>query len=170
MIRKSTHKDIPALLLLFDEARATIAALGINQWQNGYPSREVVTLDIERGESYVYIEDGKIVATFAMLRDTEPTYDRIYDGEWLSGDTDRYVAVHRFAISLSERGRGLATKILTFVEEYAIREGKPSIRIDTHEGNVVMRKMLSKNGFSHCGTITLEYGDARVAYEKRLRA
>lgn len=159
-----------ALLSLFDEARATIAALGINQWQNGYPSREVVARDIERGESYVYTEDGEIVASFAMLRDIEPTYEKIYDGVWLTGDTNHYVAVHRFAIALSKRGRGIASRIFDFVEGYATDAGKPSIRIDTHEGNVVMRRMLQKNGFLHCGTIFLESGDARVAYEKRLDA
>ena len=47
--------------------------------------------------------------------------------------------------------------------------GKKSLRIDTHEGNVVMRKMLEKHSFVHCGTIYLENGDARVAYEKMLR-
>ena len=28
-----------------------------------------------------------------------------------------------------------------------------------------MRGMLEKNGFTHCGTIFLESGDPRVAYE-----
>jgi virulence-associated protein VapD len=31
-----------------------------------------------------------------------------------------------------------------------------------------MRKMLEKHGFSHCGTIYLESGDERVAYEKMI--
>jgi hypothetical protein len=31
-----------------------------------------------------------------------------------------------------------------------------------------MRRMLEKNGFVHCGTIYLENGDERVAYEKMI--
>ena len=46
--------------------------------------------------------------------------------------------------------------------------GKSSLRIDTHEGNVVMRRMLEKQGFMPCGTILLQNGDPRVAYEKVL--
>jgi RimJ/RimL family protein N-acetyltransferase len=42
------------------------------------------------------------------------------------------------------------------------------LRIDTHKGNTVMRKMLEKHGFSHCGTIFLHSGESRVAYEKRI--
>ena len=31
-----------------------------------------------------------------------------------------------------------------------------------------MRRMLEKHGFVHCGTIYLQNGDPRVAYEKVL--
>lgn len=67
LIRKSTKSDITALMPIFEEARRTIAALGINQWQNGYPSEEVVLADIERDQSYLCALDGKMCATFAML-------------------------------------------------------------------------------------------------------
>ena len=40
------------------------------------------------------------------------------------------------------------------------------VRVDTHEGNIPMRKMLEKNGFEYCGTIHLLDGQPRVAYEK----
>ncbi len=168
MIRKSTYNDVEALLALFEEARATIATLGIDQWQNGYPSREVIMRDIARGEGYVYVENERILATFTMLKTYEPTYDCIYNGEWQNGNTKDYTAIHRFAIAVVARGRGIAGEILSFAREYSIKMGKPSLRIDTHEGNVVMRRMLEKNGFMHCGTIFLENGDARVAYEKIL--
>ena len=168
MIRKSTKNDLPILLSLFDEARVTIATLGIDQWQNGYPSSEVIEQDILADESYVYEENGEILATFAMLKSREKTYDKIFDGAWTTGDTFAYTAIHRFAIALHARGRGIAGEILSFARDYSLKENKPSLRIDTHEGNVVMRKMLEKNGFQFCGIIYLENGDARVAYEKVL--
>ena len=168
MIRKSTLADIDTLLTLFDEARTTIAALGIDQWQNGYPSHEVVLRDIENGESYLYEENGEILATFAMLFETEPTYDMIYDGAWLTGESVAYTAIHRFAIAVRARGRGIATEILSYAKVFSEALEKPSLRIDTHEGNIVMRRMLEKNGFIHCGKIILTDGASRVAYEKVL--
>ena len=163
---------------IFDEARGTIAALGIDQWQNGYPSREVIEKDIELSQSRVVVTDGgvctasgtlggRICATFALIFDGEPTYDRIYFGEWLTGsDSKSYVAIHRVAISVASRGRGIAGEIVEYAANAARALGRASLRIDTHRGNVVMRKMLEKQGFSHCGTIYLENGDERVAYEK----
>jgi GNAT superfamily N-acetyltransferase len=167
MIRKTTKEDIKEIMPIFEEARGTIAALGINQWQNGYPSEEVVLADIEKDQSYLCELDGKVRGTFAMLEDGEPTYDKIYDGHWQTGDDSRdYIAIHRVAISVSSRGSGLSGKIIGYAADFAKEKGRKSLRIDTHRGNVVMRRMLEKNGFVYCGIIYLESGDERVAYEK----
>ncbi len=168
-IRKTTPADIEALLSLFAEARGTIAALGIDQWQNGYPNRAVIEADLVKEQSYCATLDGTVVATFAMLTEGEPTYDRILDGHWQSGDESRsYIAIHRVAIAVACRGQGIAPAILAYASRLAAVLGRQSLRIDTHEGNLVMRRMLEKNGFTHCGTIFLESGDKRVAYERLL--
>ena len=148
IIRKNSKTDTGKVMPIFEEARRTIAALGIDQWQNGYPSEDVILADIELGQSYVCEIDGKICGCFAMLENGEPTYDKIYDGHWLTGDgSQNYVAIHRVAISVSNRGRGLSGKIIEFAADFAVKNGKKSLRIDTHRGNAVMRRMLEKNGF-----------------------
>ena len=168
-IRKSTLSDLDALMCIFDEARSTIAALGINQWQDGYPNREVISEDIALARSYAVEIDGEVCGTFVTVDDGEITYDRIYDGHWLTGDDEQsYVAIHRVAISVKRRGGGISTAIIDHAAEYAKGLGRRSLRIDTHEGNVVMRRMLEKHGFKHCGTIYLQNGDPRVAYEKTI--
>ena len=168
IIRKASIHDIPALDALFAEARMTIAALGIDQWQNGYPSLVVIEEDVHLGRAYVVEMDGCVVGTFVLITDGEPTYDRIYDGAWRTGDEADYVAIHRVAVSVARRGSGLSTAILDYAAEAARKLGRTSLRIDTHRGNVVMRRMLERHGFLHCGSIYLENGDHRVAYEKIL--
>lgn len=165
-IRKTTTADISALMTIFEEARGTIAKLGINQWQNGYPNREVIEEDIAAGRSYLVEVNNTVCGTFALIDDGEPTYDKIYNGCWLTGDHGEYVAIHRVAIAVASRGTGISTAILGYAAEEARRLNRQSIRIDTHEGNVVMRRMLEKHGLSYCGVIYLESGDPRVAYEK----
>jgi RimJ/RimL family protein N-acetyltransferase len=100
------------------------------------------------------------------MMENEPTYNEIFEGEWL-GNED-YIAIHRVAISVKNRGSGISTAIINYASDYAKSLGRASLRIDTHSGNKVMRRMLEKNGFIHCGTIYLENGDPRVAYEKVL--
>ncbi len=168
-IRKATRDDIDGLLALFDEARGTIAELGIDQWQDGYPSREVVCDDLAKERVFVVDCDGQIGGTFVIVDDGEPTYDRIYDGHWKTGDQNRdYLAIHRVAVAVVKRGCGISTAILDRAAEEAIARGLRSLRIDTHEGNVVMRRMLEKHGFTYCGIIYLQSGAERVAYEKKL--
>ena len=168
-IRKTKARDLETLMTLFDEARATIAQLGIDQWQNGYPNRDVILADVNKMQSYCVLIDGEICGTFALIEDGEPTYNEIFDGEWLTGDSrDQYFAIHRVAISVKCRGKGISTEIINYCADKAKKADKKSLRIDTHRGNVVMRKMLEKHGFTHCGTIYLESGDERVAYEKIL--
>lgn len=41
-----------------------------------------------------------------------------------------------------------------------------NIRIDTHRNNIPMQKTLIKNGYRVCGTIYLENGDERIAFQK----
>ena len=169
IIRKTTSADLDALMDIFDEARATIAALGIDQWQNGYPSRDVITEDISKERSYTVEVDSTPCGTFVLVDDGEITYDHIYNGHWLTGDeSDDYVAIHRVAISVSRRGSGISTAIIDYAAQYARSLGRTSLRIDTHEGNVVMRRMLEKHGFQYCGVIYLQNGDSRVAYERKL--
>ena len=50
--------------------------------------------------------------------------------------------------------------------------GFPSVRIDTHPGNLPMQRALAKAGFVPCGEIHLvggcEDGNLRIAFEKVL--
>ena len=176
-IRKTTMADMDSVMSIIEEARRTIAALGIDQWQKGSPNREMLTEDVFLGQGHCVEKDDadneKIVATFALIENGEPTYDYIEDGRWLTEDTREddgisYLAIHRVAISVANRGSGVSTAILNYAADTARRLGRTSLRIDTHRGNVVMRRMLEKHGFTHCGTIYLQNGDPRVAYERVL--
>ena len=165
--RKATTNDIDRIMEIFAAARKRIASLGINQWQDGYPQREVILEDIALSRSYVGEVDGVIVATVMLMTDNESTYDVIYDGKWkLGGD---YLTIHRIALDGALCGTGAAKKLMDFAEGEAIKRGMRSIRVDTHEGNVPMRKNLEKNGYGYCGIIHLKNGAERVAYQKEVQ-
>ena len=67
-IRFATYDDIPAIMPVIDAAREMMHASGnVNQWINGYPSKEVIHADIARDGGFVVMDDGRIVAYFAFL-------------------------------------------------------------------------------------------------------
>lgn len=160
MIRRATYDDVPVLMDVFRKARAIMRSSGnMNQWNDGYPSEEVVRKDIDNGHCVVLCEDGKVVATMAFIPGPDPTYAEIYDGGWLSDAP--YHVIHRIAVA--EPGHNAAKALLDWGFGQA-----GSIRIDTHKDNVIMHHVLSKYGFTHCGMILLANGDPREAYQKDL--
>ena len=160
MIRRATYDDVPVLMDVFRKARGIMRSSGnMNQWNDGYPSEEVVRKDIDNGHCVVLCEDGKVVATMAFIPGPDPTYAEIYDGGWLSDAP--YHVIHRIAVA--EPGHNAAKALLDWGFGQA-----GSIRIDTHKDNVIMQHVLSKYGFTHCGVILLANGDPREAYQKDL--
>ena len=174
-VRPVKPEEAEAVAALFDEARETIAALGIDQWQDGYPDRQIAEEDAAAGLSFAVFPDcgtdcgHRIAGVCTLIPDGEPTYDVIEDGAWITGNENRrYMTVHRIAVAVAYRGSGAAPCLLSFAEERARKAGLLSVRIDTHEGNAVMRRMLEKNGYAPCGIIRLTDGARRIAYEKRV--
>lgn len=165
-LEKSNIKDVDIIMQILSDARGRIGRLGIDQWQYGYPSRDIVIEDVNLHRSFVALdENSEICAVLTVIDDGEPTYDKIYDGEWLA-EGKPYIAVHRIAVTGDKLKRGVASAVMAEVEKHAREIGYASVRIDTHVGNVPMRGMLEKNGYQYCGTIYLTDGQSRCAYEK----
>ena len=83
-IRPANETDIPRVMTVLEAAKGIMRASGnMNQWVNGYPSEEVINNDIANGWGFVVEEEKRIVGYFAFISSPEPTYARIYEGEWL---------------------------------------------------------------------------------------
>lgn len=163
--RKSRMEDISGIMRLVDQAKSYMKAQGIDQWQNGYPNAESIKNDIEHDYSYVMEKDGKVIGTMAVLFDGEPTYDKIYEGDWKTTE-EPYAAVHRVAVDADCKGQGIAGAMVDEVEKICRERGVRSIKNDTHRDNKSMQRMQAKNGFEYCGIIYLEDGAERIAFEK----
>ena len=162
IVRKAVlPADGDSILEIFSAAKAIMRAAGnANQWADGYPSLDVVRSDIEKGGAFVVVDDGTIVAYFAFIASPEPTYARIYNGNWID-DAAPYYVVHRIA---SRRG---AHHVFADMLDYCFAHCD-NLRIDTHRDNTIMQHNLDKHGFAYCGIIYLASGDERLAYQRIL--
>lgn len=164
--RKTVENDINNIMNIINQAQAYFKEQGIDQWQNNYPNVETIKNDIASENSYVLLKDNNIVATSAVSFDGEKTYDSIYEGEWITNN--KYAVIHRIAVDNTYKGLGLSSQIIKNVEELCINKDVHSIKVDTHEENISMQKLLKKNQFQYCGIIYLEDGNKRIAFEKTL--
>lgn len=156
-IRKTTTEDIPRLQQIFAYARGFMQRTGNpSQWDENYPSMEMILDDIAQGVSYVVAEYGKLVGTFVLVGGDEPTYQQIYNGAWKNENP--YGTIHR--IASSGEVKGIFAEAMRFaLQQYG------TIRIDTHRDNRVMQDIVAKAGFIYCGIIYCFDGTERLAYQ-----
>lgn len=159
-IRKTQLTETDRLMDIFMQAKRIMRKDGnMKQWTGNYPSVEIITQDIQNGNSYVCLDDtDEIIGTFAFIPGPDPTYARIYDGDWID-DTQPYGVIHRLAST--ESSRGVAAACLQWCYEQI-----PNLRADTHRDNHILQHILKKHGFRYCGIIYLLNGDERLAYQK----
>lgn len=161
--RKSIKSDLDNIMIIIKEAQKYFKENNIDQWQDNYPNEETILNDINNETSYVLVKDNNIVATASISFEEEKTYKNI-DGNWLTND--RYVVIHRVAVTNKLKGLGLASIILKKAELLALANNVHSIKIDTHKDNKAMQRVLKKNNFTYCGIIYLEDNSERIAFEK----
>lgn len=155
-IRKAQIEDLNVISGIYESARRFMAQTGNpNQWGKDRPPENTLIQDIRNGNLYVITEDDRIHGVFAFLLGEDPTYEYI-DGAWFSYEP--YGTIHRIA---SDGSGGIFTAALKFCSGIC-----PHIRIDTHRDNRIMQNHILRAGFRRCGTIYLENGDPRIAYER----
>jgi hypothetical protein len=162
--RPATEADLPAVLPVFEAAKAIMRADGNHdQWgAPGFPGDALLLRDIARGGGFVISSEAEgeveksIVAYFALLPSPEPTYD-VIDGAWLTDG--HYGVIHRIASYPEVHG------IFSAVIDFAAAR-YPHLRIDTHRDNRIMQHLIDMAGFTYCGVIWLEDGTERLAYER----
>ena len=159
--------DLPVLMSIIAQGQRRLHARGVEQWQDGYPTEDIIRSDIEQNHCYTMHYGDVIMGVIVISFDGEPTYHRIYEGQWIS-DGDSFGVVHRMAISDEFVGRGLAKEAFAFAENLAKERTVASVRVDTHRDNVVMNSLLKKIGYTYCGIIYLLNGKERLAYEMRV--
>ncbi len=156
-VRKAKNKDLNKIMDIYRIAQDFMIESGNpTQWGHFYPSEDLIKEDIKSEVCHVIIDEEDIHAVFALFNRPEPTYEYIENGEWTNDD--EYVTVHRIASDGKLHG------IFKFAIDYC-KGISDNIRIDTHNSNIIMQKQIEKNSFKKCGTIYVDDGSPRIAYQ-----
>ena len=167
-LERATAKDLNVTMSIIRDAQNLLASQNIDQWQNGYPTEQIILDDIKNKESYILIsEQSEPLATTMFSVRGEPTYAKIL-GQWKTNSGTKYGVIHRMAVAKNYRGKGWAKYIFSTCEKWLIKQQIPSMRIDTHKDNFTMQQLLRRLDYSYCGIIHLSNGDQRLAFEKKL--
>lgn len=120
----------------------------------------------------------RIIGLFAVDPAGDPAYTTdALEGEWLrdpdTGKHGDFCALHWVTVIPDARRCGVGCFILGEAARIARGHGKTSLRADTYNENAPMHALLSKQGFSYCGTLILRNSlgvvRRRAAFEKIIR-
>lgn len=163
-VRTSIEEDMSQLTSMLEDAIALLAMNNIDQWQNGSISSEILLNAILKDQAFVWEQtDSGLIAGFCVLEEYDETYENLAEGEWTVNGS--YFAIHRFMVSQQMRGGKVTGEMFMDIKKMAKINGIASLRIDTHPDNVMMQKVLARNGFEHTGLIYLPSGSSRLTYE-----
>lgn len=162
--RQAVTEDTLLIWEILEKAIQRRKEDGSSQWQDGYPNPSVVKNDIGKGIGYVMTDGNTVIGYCAILINDEPEYANI-KGKWLTvGD---FVVYHRVAVSESYLGKGVAQRMLLYIENFALKNRIHSVKADTNFDNAGMLRIFEKLGYTYCGEVTFR-GTPRKAFEKVL--
>lgn len=162
-LRKAHIEDIEDVMRVFSQARLAQRRAGFRQWEDGYPSIDVLKSDIDSAIGFILDDNGKTAGYIAIA-----AYDDEYNRHTELWDVGKdYAVFHRIALSDDYRGKKLSSILFDLAESHALRTGAAFVRIDTGLENKPMQHILSKRGYINLGRCDFIWGE-RLAYEKLL--
>jgi ribosomal protein S18 acetylase RimI-like enzyme len=162
-ISKAVPDDLDAIIRIVTDCVSDMERHGIFQWSQNYPNRAVIQADIDNGTGFIYRTGEKAAAYFAVDCNQPPQYGQI---NW-STDGSKVMVVHRLCVLPQLQGRGIACRIMAFVDELAAQNGCTSIRLDAYSENPAALRLYDGRGFKRAGQVYFPTAQAPFwCYEK----
>jgi GNAT superfamily N-acetyltransferase len=150
--------DLVELMSLYRAVTRHMEAQRIPQWDEIYPSVEVIRQDIERGQMRLGCVEGTIALAYSLEPCTRGEYE---PADWRY-DVQQFFVLHRLCVHPSFQGKGLARLAMDHLEEEARSLGIYAIRLDAFS-----QKLYESRGYEKAGEITYRKG-LFYLYEKDL--
>ena len=75
ILRKASFDDVSDVMRILTQARQAQRVAGFRQWDDGFPSPDVVKADISNGIGYI-LDDGGVAAGYVAIARHDEEYDR----------------------------------------------------------------------------------------------
>ena len=138
-------------------------ALGIPQWDEIYPSRDVLSEDLERGELYVGLLGGAIACSFTLSPRCDPEYA---SGDWQYPALS-FSVIHRLCVHPSFQNRRVAAQAMRFIEDTLRSSGIQAVRLDAFSLNPYALRLYERLGYRKAGEANFRKG-LFYLFEKKL--
>ena len=152
-VLKATKADIASIERIYehihDQEEKGLITTG---WiRNVYPTAKTAEAALNRGDLFIMMDDGKIVAT-AVINQIQ--VDEYADAAWQhDAPEDKVMVLHGLAVEPSAKSKGYGRAFVAFYENYARQHGCPALRMDTNVLNTRARKLYQSLGYEEIGIV-----------------
>lgn len=161
-IVQADQSRIPAVMQVLRSCTNAMRQAGIFQWDEVYPSREVVEEDVRAGSLYLGLEKGVCIAAMALDEKQEAAYRQV---KWHGAEP--VLVVHRLCIAPDRQKKGIAGMFMDFAEDFALQSGYAGIRLDAYSGNPAAVRLYESRGYRKVGEVNFPRRDLPFyCYEK----
>ncbi|MDO6815237.1 GNAT family N-acetyltransferase [Cobetia amphilecti] len=99
--------------------------------------------------------------------DATPLRSVLGYGTVLFRRNSRRARLYSFCLHPESRGRGLAQRMLTSLEQLAVAQGCTQFDLEVHTGNGAAIALYERHGFEKCGRLRDYYADGAAAWKMR---
>jgi ribosomal protein S18 acetylase RimI-like enzyme len=164
-ISKGQMQDLSDILEIISKCIKHMESQGIYQWNEFYPSSDLIENDIKREDCYVLKANEKCIAYVAINEEQSPEYSQI---NWVT-DGEKVLVIHRLSVHPESQGNGIAKKILKFIEEFATENHYSGIRLDAYSGNAKALTLYENFGYKKAGQFYFPHRNLPFyGYEKNI--
>ena len=166
IIRKANKTDLENIMKMYKSCVTGMLKNGIDQWDDTYPSTDVISEDLNVGTYYVGEIDGTIIGGVNIDKNQDDTYLAL---DW-EDKSDSFLVVHRLGVKEEFWNKKIGKDLMLFTEKLVIEKGLKSIRLDTYSGNPKAKEFYRRLGYSELGTIDLKADkDKYYCFEKIIK-
>ena len=163
MIKKLVIENLNNAVNIFYSAIKKMKANKIDQWDENYPTIDVLRKDILEESAFGFFVKGELIAYIALNNEYDPEYDEV---NWMLNH-DNSMIVHRLTVHSKYQNRGIARVLMQYAEEYALNNNYSGIRFDAFSKNLKALYFYRKLGYQEAGSVNFRKGKF-IVFEKTL--
>lgn len=148
MIRKGRIEDIDTIIKMIANTVKVMKRENNDQWDEKYPSPDIIKEDIRTGALYVLEEGTRVTGTITIDNKEPAEYHEI---PWRK-EGPAYT-FHRLTVNPDKREKGAASQLINFAEKIAIKNNIPYMKVDTYSLNFKAQNLFEKNGYQKAGEL-----------------
>lgn len=171
MFRKADSGDLKRIAEIYDEIHTEEAGRACIGWVRSiYPTRKTAEVSIKKGDMFVEIEEGRIVAAGRLNQEQVPEYA---DAKWdYDVPDDQVMVLHTLVVSPKVGKKGYGSRFVGYYEQFALEHNCQYLRMDTNEKNRAARTLYKKLGYKEVSIVPCEFNGIKgvrlVCLEKKL--